>query len=123
MREEETRQWNDWAVSFSLASDKEHKDRSEELKRQCMQAIHDAENRMDGNITNALTIFKGTVESYQIAVDRYGQQLIHAWKQMEALEERLKKELTPPESTELSSEIIIRVWLFVHLPKEAFFDP
>lgn len=43
MREDETHQWNEWAISFSAQADKEHRERTEELKRQCMEAIHDAE--------------------------------------------------------------------------------
>lgn len=100
MREEETRGWNEWAISYSQQTAKEHKDRTEELKRQCMEAIHDAENKMDVSVKNALSIFKGAVESYQFAVDSYREQLIHTRKQMEALEERLTKELTLPENTE-----------------------
>ncbi|MGB8343933.1 MAG: hypothetical protein WCD86_03560 [Ktedonobacteraceae bacterium] len=98
MREKETHDWHEWAVSFSQQVAKEHKDHTEELKQQCMEAIHDAENRMDSNIKNAQTIFSGAVDSYNRAVDLYGQQLIYAQKQMEALEERLRKELTPPEN-------------------------
>ena len=63
MREQETRQLNDWEVSFSQASDKTRRERTEELKRQCMEAIGDAESRMDSKIGNALSIFKGSVES------------------------------------------------------------
>lgn len=100
MREEETHGWHEWAVSFSAQVDKEHKDRTEALKRQCMEAIHDAENRMDSSIKNAQSVFSGAVESNRFAVDLYGQQLIHAQNQMAALEERLRKELIPPETTE-----------------------
>ncbi len=99
MREEETHDWHEWAISFSKQADKEHRERTEELKKQCMEAISDAKRDLDVSVKNAQTLFKGSVESYQIAVDLYREQLIHAQKQMQALEERLRKELTPPEST------------------------
>src|SRR5713101_8568057 len=99
MREDETHQWNEWAISFSAQTDKEHRERTEELKRQCMEAIHDAELRLDVSVKNAQSVFSGAVESNRVAVDLYGQQLIHAQNQMAALEERLRKE-HPPENEE-----------------------
>src|SRR5260370_15028647 len=95
MREDETHQWNEWAISFSAQTDKEHRERTEKLKRLCMEAIHDAELRLDVSVKNAQSMFSGAVESNRIGVDLYRQQLIHALNQMEALEERLRKELTP----------------------------
>jgi len=95
MREDETHQWNEWAISFSAQTDKEHRERTEELKRQCKEAVHDAELRLDVSVKNAQSLFSSAVESNRIAVDLYKQQLIHAQNQMAALEERLRKELTP----------------------------
>jgi hypothetical protein len=97
---------SEWAISFSQAINKDQKERAEELKRQCMEAISDAELRLDVSVKNAQAIFSGAVESQRITVDLYGQQLIHALKRMEALEERLRKELTP-ETTDQSSEVEI----------------
>src|SRR5216684_8791619 len=82
MREDETRGWHEWSISFSARTDKEHRERTEELKRQCMEAIHDAEQRLDGSVKNAQSIFSGSVQSFTIAVDLYGQQLILAQNQM-----------------------------------------
>ena len=75
----------------------EQNKRHEDLKRQCMDAISDAENRMDSSIKNAQTIFTGAVESQRRAVDTYGEQLIHAQKQMNELEQRFRKELSLPD--------------------------
>ncbi len=58
---------------------------------QCMEAIHDAELRLDVSVKNAQSMFSGAVESNRIAVDLYEQQLIHAQNQMEALEEGSEK--------------------------------
>jgi hypothetical protein len=80
---------SEWAISFSQAINKEQKERAEELKGQCMEAISDAELRLDVGVKNAQSIFSGAVESQRITVDLYGQQLIRALKRMEALEERL----------------------------------
>jgi hypothetical protein len=57
MREDETHQWNELAISFSAQADKEHRGRTEELKRQCMEAIHDAELRLDVRVKNAQSMF------------------------------------------------------------------
>ena len=83
------------ANSFSAQTDKEHRERTEELKRQCKEAVHDAELRLDVSVKNAQSLFSSAVESNRIAVDLYKQQLFHAQNQMAALEERLRKELTP----------------------------
>ena len=56
-----------------------------------MEAIHDAELRLDVSVKNAQSMFSGAVESNRIAVDLYRQQLIHAQNQMEALEEGSEK--------------------------------
>ena len=56
-----------------------------------MEAIHDAELRLDVSVKNAQAMFSGAVESNRIAVDLYEQQLIHAQNQMEALEEGSEK--------------------------------
>ncbi len=56
-----------------------------------MEAIHDAELRLDVSVKNAQSMFSGAVESNRIAVDLYEQQLIHAQNQMEALEEGSEK--------------------------------
>lgn len=95
-----------WTTSYAADREKEYAERYEELKRECMKAIQDAEQRLDVSTKNALSIFKGSVDSYQIAVDLYGQQLIHAQKHMQALEERLRRELQP-DTTDHSSEVEI----------------
>jgi len=56
-----------------------------------MEAIHDAELRLDVSVKNAQSMFSGAAESNRIAVDLYEQQLIHAQNQMEALEEGSEK--------------------------------
>lgn len=99
IRLEETRQWQQWANSFSQSTYREYKHHSEELKEQCMAAIFEAENRMNSNIENAQYNFSISVQSLQFAVDSYRQHLMKAMKQMEALEEQIKKEL-PSERTE-----------------------
>jgi len=93
IRLEETRQWQQWANSFTQSTYREYKHHSEELKEQCMAAIFEAENRMNSNIENAQYNFSISVQSLQFAVDSYRQHLIKAMKQMEALEEQIKKEL------------------------------
>jgi len=60
-----------------------------------VEAVHDAELRLDVSVKNAKSLFSSAVESNRIAVDLYKQQLIHAQNQMAALEEQLRKELTP----------------------------
>lgn len=95
MREEETRHWNEWAVSFSAQADKEHRESTEELRRQCMEAIHDAELRLDVTVKNAQTQFSGALDSNKIVVGLYRDQLIHVQRQMKALEELLRKESVP----------------------------
>ena len=99
IRLEETRQWQQWANSFTQSTYREYKNHSEELKEQCMVAILEAEDRMNSSIENTQYNFSISVQSLQIAVDSYRQHLMKAMKQMEALEEQFKKEL-PPESTE-----------------------
>lgn len=100
MREDETRHWNEWAVSFTAQVDKEHRERAEELKRQCLEAIHDAELRLDVSVKNAQTLFSGAFDSNKIAVDLYREQLIQAQKQMKALEERLSNAPAPGDEKE-----------------------
>ncbi len=90
--DKETEHWNEWAISFSQASDKEHTEHTAELKKQCIEAISDTEQRLDVSVKNAQSIFSSSVQSLQFAVDSYRDQLIHTMKQMDALEERLKKE-------------------------------
>ncbi len=87
--------WDDWAVNFSKQSDIEHRERTEELKRQCMEAISDAEQRLDVSVKNAQSIFAGSVETYKFAVDQYQEQLINAMRRMDALEKRLEEKVTP----------------------------
>lgn len=84
--------WDEWAVSFSQAVDKEHKERTEELKRQCIEAIRIAEQQLDITVKNAQSLFKGAVESYDFAVNSYKEQLFQVQKQIQALEERLPNE-------------------------------
>ena len=86
--------WDDFAVDFTRKNMEEQNARHEELKRQCMEAILDA-NRMDSNIKTAQSLFSGAVKSQRFAVELYAEQLIHAQRQMQALEERLRRELTP----------------------------
>ncbi|GER87892.1 hypothetical protein KDW_20540 [Dictyobacter vulcani] len=86
--------WDDWAVDFSRQSDKEHRESTEELKRQCMEAISDAEQRLDGSVKNTQSIFTSSVESYKIAVDHYQKQLINVMRQIDALEKRLEEKAT-----------------------------
>ena len=95
--EKERFRWDDFAVDFTRKNMEEQNKRHEELKKQYMDAIADAETRMDSSIKNAQTIFTGAVESQRRAVDTYGEQLIHAQKQMEKLEQRLRKELSLPD--------------------------
>jgi hypothetical protein len=95
--ENERFRWDDFAINFSRKNMEEQNKRHEELKRQCLEAIAGAENRMDSSIKNAQTIFTGAVESQRRAVDTYGEQLIHAQKQMGELEQRLRKELSLPD--------------------------
>ena len=99
MTSKETNRLNEWAINFSQASDKEHRERTEELKHQCMEAIRDAEQRLDGGVKNSLSIFKGSVESQQIVVDLYRQQLIQVQKEVKELRENREKVL-PPEDPE-----------------------
>lgn len=86
--------WDDWAVDFSRQSGKEHRERTEELKLQCMEAISDAEQRIDSNIKNAQSIFTSSVKSYELVVDQYRQQLINAMRRIDALEKRLDEKVT-----------------------------
>jgi biopolymer transport protein ExbB/TolQ len=94
--------WDDFAVNFTRKNMEEQNKRHEELKKQCMDAIADAENRMDSSIKNVQTIFTGAVESQRRAVDTYGEQLIHAQKQMNELEQRLRKELSLPDEENIT---------------------
>lgn len=91
-----------WALSYAADREKEYQQRYEELKRQCMEAIHDAELRMDAAIKSAQSLFSSAVESERYAVELYGRQLIHAQEQMLALEERLKREPHPDTVDQLS---------------------
>jgi c-di-AMP phosphodiesterase-like protein len=95
IRLEESRQWQQWAGSFTQASYREYLKHSEELKNQCMEAIFIAENKMNSNIENTKYTFASSVQSLQFAVDSYRQHLARAMKQMDALEEHIKKELQP----------------------------
>lgn len=99
IRLDESRQWQQWAGSFTQASYKEYMNQSEQLKKQCMEAIFIAENRMNSSIENAQYTFANSVQSLQFAVDSYRQHLTKAMKQMDALEEQINKELRP-ENTE-----------------------
>ena len=94
MRGEETHNWQEWAIFFSKQADKEHRERTEELKKQCMEAISDAKRDLDVSVKNAQSIFAGAVESNKIAVDSYKDYLFQTMKRMDTLEERL------PESKE-----------------------
>ena len=99
IRLDESRQWQQWAASFTQTSYAEYMKQSEMLKKQCMEAIFIAENRMNSNIENAQYNFSISVQSLQFAVDSYRQHLTKAMKQMVVLEEQIKKELRP-ENTE-----------------------
>jgi hypothetical protein len=93
----------DWKINFANANAKEQKKHFEQLEYTCMEAIHDAEQRLDITIKNAQSLFKGAVESQQRAVELYAEQLIYAQKQMTVLEERLRKDLQP-DTTRQASE-------------------
>lgn len=99
IRLDESRQWQQWAGSFTQTSYKEYMNQSEELKKQCMEAIFMAETKMNSNIESAQYNFSLSVQSLQFAVDSYRQHLVKAMKQMDVLEEQIKKEL-PSESME-----------------------
>jgi hypothetical protein len=91
MREEETHHWNGWAVSFSQASDKEHRERTEVLKRQCMEAIHDAELRLDVSMKNLMSQYKDAQVIAGDIIDKYREQLIYEMRRIDAIEEHFKK--------------------------------
>ena len=97
---------NQWSIVYSQANDTERKERSEELKRQCMEAISDAENRLDVSVKNTQSLFTGSVQSLQFALDSNMQYLIKTLNRMDELEENLKK-ASLPESAEQSPEINI----------------
>ena len=99
----ELSRWDKWAITYATDREKDYMAYAEELKRQCMEAIHDAEQRLDVTVKNAQSLFKGAVESQQRAVELYAEQLTHAQMQMQALEERPRKELQP-DTTDQPSE-------------------
>ncbi len=86
---------NSWSVDYTLANAKEQNERLEEMKKQLVEKIKDAENGMDSGIKNAQSIFSGSVKSYEVAVGLYKQQLIQTVKRMDALEEQLRKNSSP----------------------------
>lgn len=86
-------------TGYTQANATEQNERLEEMKKQLIEKIKDAETGMDSDIKNAQTIFSGAVQSYGIAVDQYSQQLIQAVKRIDALEEQLRK-IPSPESQE-----------------------
>lgn len=85
----EISRWNTWAVDFSKQSDKEHRERTEELKRQCMEAIGDAERRLDNSIKYSQSMFTSAAETCGIIVDQYHDQLIKLMKEMDTLKKQL----------------------------------
>jgi biopolymer transport protein ExbB/TolQ len=93
---DEIQRSNEWKISFANQVSKEHRDRSEELKRQCMEAISGAESRMDSSLKNTQSILTNTVKSYEGALESQKHFLIADMQpKLEALEERLRKELMP----------------------------
>ncbi len=100
IRLDESRQWQQWAASFTQSSHQEYMNQAEELKKQCMEAIFIAETKMNSSLESAQYNFSLSVQSLQFAVDSYRQHLIKAMKQMELLEEYIKKEL-PPEKIDV----------------------
>ena len=95
MTTQEFNRLNEGFINYSQENAKQQNERSEELKRQCMEAIADARRDLDGSIKNAQSIFSGAVDSNNRAVTLYGEQLIHSQRQMLSLEERLRQELKP----------------------------
>jgi hypothetical protein len=95
MREDETRGWHEWAIPFSAQVDKEHRERTEVLKRQCMEAIHDAGLRLDVNMKNSMSLYKTAQETAGIIIDQYREQLIHEMRRMDAIEEHFRSEHLP----------------------------
>lgn len=67
---------NEWAISYSQENAKEQKERFEELKTQCMEAISDAKNASDGRIQNTEFNFVGAIQSYERALDSQKQYLL-----------------------------------------------
>lgn len=85
----------EWKISYANQNAKEQKEHFDKLAKQCMEAIADAESRMDSSVKGVRDVFSGAVDSNNRAVKLYGEQLIHALNQMKALEERLRQELKP----------------------------
>ncbi|HYU74094.1 MAG TPA: hypothetical protein VEL31_15580 [Ktedonobacteraceae bacterium] len=93
MISQESNRLNEWTISFSQASDKEHRERTDELKRQCMETIHDAEQRLDVSVKNSMSLYKDTQETARIIIDQYREQLIITQRKVDALEKSIKEVL------------------------------
>lgn len=93
MISQESNRLNEWTTIFSQASNKEHKERTNELKRQCMESIHDAEQRLDVSMKYSMSLYKDAQETARIIIDQYREQLIITQRQVDALEKSIKEVL------------------------------
>jgi hypothetical protein len=87
MREDETRHWNDWAVSFSQASAKEQKERLEEVRNNYQKEIQDSKAEL-------LTIIDSYSKNFSNwAIDHangHGREQKEFKRQLDALEQKPK---------------------------------
>ena len=91
MAEHEFNRLNSMFVGYTVKNAEEQNERLEEMRKQLIEKIVDAENGMDSSIKNAQTIFSSSVKSYEIAVNLYSQQLVQTVKRVDGLEEQLRK--------------------------------
>jgi hypothetical protein len=82
-----------WAISYAADREKEYKERYEELKRQCMEAIHGAELRLDVSMKNSMSQYKTAQETTGIIIDQYREQLIHEMRRLDAIEDHFQNKI------------------------------
>lgn len=97
--------WDKWAIAYSQDREKEYKEQSEELKRQCMEAIDGVKNGFAGQLDNTKIIFTNAVRSYDGALDSQKQYLMDVLHtEMKELEQRLRKELSLPDEETITPQ-------------------
>lgn len=92
---------NNLFIALSQDAETKQKERFEELKKHCMEAISDAKNALDGRIMNTETNFVGAIKSYERALDSQKQYLLDVMQSK--LEEMLTTRQLPNEQEAISN--------------------
>lgn len=95
MTMQEFNRLNEGFINYSQENAKQQKEHSEKLESKCLEAIRDAEQRLDVTVKYAQSMFNDSIKTNGFIINHYNEQLIHEMRRMDAIEEHFKNKILP----------------------------